>query len=354
MNRKFLDELQSIAMESIGMERPAVDPYAGSECAEEYTTLDAYDAAMVAMESYEDALFAEAFEAQELALESAGLSFGEINKFEGELAMESVANAVKRGAYGVEIQVKKVIQKIAKLVVAVFDYFMVADGKFKSYNKLFVKYKAKLEKSTLVAKEPKEGEEAKEKTFKIRNYGDLNLRHTNFVNAAALAGLSDILTAIKGSNLAGIESGILKVAGEGKTVTEGAEGQFIADIKKDFKKDIEDSKKAFTEGTTTEDMSFDAAKRHLLAVANAAIKNTASDVKYKADFAKVKAGINKLGAGKKDDDVDAATVAKLQKLSIILTAYRNKLSAEYKLLASAYQGTLADMAKVIAAGSKAD
>lgn len=352
MDKNFLNELQSIAMESIGLEMPAVDPYAGSECAEELIALDVVDRAEVAMESYEEALFAEAFEAQEVALESEGLTFGEIEKFNSELAMESVTNAIKRGAYGVEIQVKKLVQKIAKLVVAIFDYFMVADGKFKSYNKLFKKYRAKLEVAKYEAKEPKEGQEAKEKTFKIRKYPDLAARHAAFETMAGAAGLANLLTSIKSSDLDKIEEGIVTLSGVANKPADGTEGQFIADVKKKFKEDIDASKKAFTEDTVTEEMSFADAKSYLLGVSKAAEAQTAKDVKYKADFAKVKAGINKLGAGKKD--VDAATIARVQKISVVLTAYRNKLSSEYKLLASGYQGTLADMAKVIAAGSFAE
>lgn len=356
MRNEFLDELKSIAMESAGVE-VTIDPYAGSMCSEERLTLDVLDAHEVAMESYTEALFSEAFGAQELALESAELSFEEIKNFNGELSMESVVNAVKRGAYGAQIQVKKIVQKIVKFVMSIFDYLTVADGKFKSYNKLLKKYKDKLNKLNPASSSG----DKEEKEYTIRDWSELSTDKSNFDKSAQVENLKKLLTAASdSSNLTKINDAIFALAGASHGIngadsdpTDDELDKTLQDFKDKVKENLKELKDDFKNKDTKEGTYYEL-KRDVLSWLDQAIKDTAKDVKYKGEIRKIKGKMNKLSDKVlKDDTTNAKLVRKLNKVApAILSAVQQEATLRYKHVAGGYQGLLADAAKLISAGTK--
>lgn len=346
MRNEFLNELKSVAMESIGIEA-TVDAYAGSEVAEELITLDILDSHAVAMESYEEALFAEAFEAQEIALESAELSFADIAKFNGELGMEAVMNAVKRGAYGVQIQVKKIAQKIIKFVMAIVDYFTTADGKFKSYNKLFKKYKDKLSKLNPSSSTG----DKEEKEYTIRNWSNLGEEFEQFKTAANYDGLKAVVEAASNLEPERIKTALLALP-KGATLSSEDIDKALEDWKSTLKDELNEIKDAAKDRDTMEG-SFQTLKSSLMSWAETAITKTSKDIKYKGELKKVKAKMAKLSNKNLKDDDNAETIRAINKCAtVILTGIQKKATLRYKLLTSGYQGLLSDMAKLIAGGTR--
>lgn len=346
MRNEFLNELKSVAMESIGIEA-TVDAYAGSEVAEELITLDILDSHAVAMESYEEALFAEAFEAQEIALESAELSFADIAKFNGELGMEAVMNAVKRGAYGVQIQVKKIAQKIIKFVMAIVDYFTTADGKFKSYNKLFKKYKDKLSKLNPASSTG----DKEEKEYTIRNWSNLGKEFDEFQKSTNYDALKKVAAAASELEPSKIKEALLGLSG-GDVLSNSDIDKGLEDWKTNLKDELTNIKDSVKDRDTMEG-SFQTLKSSLMDWAETAITKTSKDIKYKGELKKVKAKMAKLSNRDLKDGDDAETIRVINKCAtVVLTGIQKKATLRYKLLTSGYQGLLSDMAKLIAGGTR--
>lgn len=344
MRNEFIDELKSIAMESIGI-NVAVDAYAGSEVAEELITLDVIDANAVAMESYEEALFAEAFESQEVALESANLTFGEIAKFNGELGMEAVGNAIKRGAYGAQIQAKKLIQKIVKFIVSIFDYFTVADGKFKSYNKLLKKYKEKLNK---INPSSRASEDRDDKEFTIRKWDNLGTMFTEFKDAANVTDLQALLTAANGSNAISLLKNKLSTMSD---YNENNIDESLSEYKSKLKDELAELKDKYKDRDTVTGTFYDL-KSDIMGWVDTAISDTSKDIKYKGDLKKIKTKVGKLNKDLKDND-SAEDIRFINKVATpVLTAIQKKATLTYKMVTSAYQGLLSDMAKLISGGTQ--
>ena len=367
MRNDFINELKSVAMESIGVQ-VAVDPYAGSSCAEELLTLDHIDEMEVAMESYTESLFGEVFADQELALESAELSFAEIAKFNGELASESVANAVKRGAYGVKIQAKKVIQKIIAVIKSIFTYLTTANGKFKSYNKLFKKYREKLLSTAAPAKD--KDADTKEVTIKVWESGFLGKQHAALTSQnAVVKDLNEALKAAMGGNIPGIISAVGSMGSQhgdtliGKTVAtfptinadtaEEAFDEAMAETKSKFKEELTEEKEKFNNAGEKTERTFDEAKKYLLTLAAEIEKVTREDHNFYKNFKNLDKTIKKVGETKVSDDAAEQRQLRLVgKMTPLLNMVRQGYTVQYKLLTSAYQGVLTDMAKVISAGKK--
>lgn len=345
MKNDFLNELKSIAMESVGVE-VTVDPYAGSECAEELLTLDVLEANAIAMESYEEAMFAEVFEAQELALESAELGMSDIAKFNGELGMEAIGNAVKRGAYGVEIQAKKLLQKIVKLVMSIIDYFTVADGKFKSYNKLLKKYKERLNK---VNPSENTNPDKEEKEYTIRDWSNLHDQFTKFSDEANVEGLKAVMTAATSGALSDLEGKIKALSSllGSESNIDSAMEDFKSKLKDQLSEIKDESKERETISGT-----FYSLRDKLGSIVDKAIADTNKDIKYKGELKKIKAKVGKLNRDLKDTE-NSETIRKINKIAMpVLTAVQKKATLRYKILASGYQGLLADMAKLISGGTR--
>lgn len=390
---EFLKSLQAFGMEGMGTE-VEIEAYASSECAEELIELDNLDQACVAMESMSDAIMEGGLEMQTLALESAGFTLDTASGFSGELSNEAVGNMVKRGYYEVKIQIKKVLQKIWKLIISAIESVMGAEGRLKSYGKLFKKYSDRLSKIN-----PKDAKDGTEREVTIRKWEDLNVPGTietlktiggnngwirtitsglKAINIAA--GVSAIVNGVIGMNSELANSGANAITSEAtdaersermerirqmQTATaEEAERyekefeEFMSNMKgegKDYIKDLVERMK----DVDTDDVPILTAKSNLTSLGRTLQAACNRDLKFKKQLiALKKAWDKKTGEWElKGDDteeqkrVTAAVLRILNKCTPIITAYRMGVSAYYKAVVSNLQGILADMAKVIAKGT---
>lgn len=372
-----------------------VEAYEGSEVAEELIELDNLEAQTVAMESMSDAIMEGALEMQSLALEAAGLDLGTASQFTGELSTESVANMAKRGYYEVKIQVKKVIQKIWKLILSIVDTFMGSEGRLKSYGKLFKKYSERLSKIN-----PKDGKDGEEKEVTIRDWqtagivgqlqqfknlvngGDWIRRATTLVKASNPKECIDSLAETVRAMRIGAYK-ILKFAGKSDTeaysstaritfpatinranmeqLEKDAE-EFLKDM--DIKDQLSDLLENIKEVDTT-DLGIITAKSQLGSIARSLEDECRRDLRFKKDLVKLrKAWDKKTGNWNLDNlavpqgvneqdfkDGCAALLRTLNKFGPVITGMRIAFSKIYSAIASNMQGVLADMAKVIAKGT---
>lgn len=379
MRNDFLDTLQNIALESAGIEAPAIDKYASNPCAEEFMALDDFDNAMIANESFASAALESIFENQLVALESAGLNgMEDIDKFSGELSTEAVVNAVKRGAYNVKIQVKKALSKIWSLIMSIVTMFTGSEGRLKSYGKLCKKYREKLAK---VSPKIKEGKDEKEVT--IRKWDKLKNQISSFKTMAdtnTLKSVKEAVQAVDTKDLSQVVSKILSVADnlgnalgkvDGKSlmpdIKSGSKLKSAADlqaIEKDledsirdssFKSDLEDVVKEIKE-VETEDYSITSAQSTMLNWLSGVETECNSDVKFKKELDSInKSWKKKFGDFELTDaansDQVAAAVRIMNKVGTLIGYIRTALTKHYGAVASNIQGLLADAAKVIAKGT---
>lgn len=383
MRNDFLDTLQNIALESAGIEAPAIDKYASNPCAEEFMALDDFDNAVIANESFAAAALESVFENQLVALESAGLNgMEEIDKFSGELSTEAVVNAVKRGAYNVKIQVKKALGKIWSLITAVVSMLTGSEGRLKSYGKLCKKYREKLSK---VSPKIKEGKDEKE--INIRKWDKVSTQVSNFKSMADVSTIKAIKTALQAVDAKDTTNAVTKIVAVvaafdtemGKVVNSKANGmkfgtkitagssldelnaveKDLEDAIKDsdFKSDMEDVVKELKE-VDTEDYTITTAQSNLLNWLSLVEKECDKDVKFKKEFDNVnKAWKKKFSSYEIDSDNEsesqkiAVLVRIMSKTGTYLGMVRNAMSKYYGAVASNIQGLLADAAKVIAKGT---
>ena len=392
---EFLKSLQAFGMEGMGTE-VEIEAYASSECAEELIELDNIEAMTVAMESMSDAIMEGGLEMQTLALESAGFTLDTASGFTGELSNEAVGNMVKRGYYEVKIQVKKAIQKIWKLIVAIIDHFIGCEGRLKSYGKLFKKYNERLRKV-----HPKEGKDGEDKEVTIRNWKESGIV-TNveilysvggsngwIKNCAGLVKAADVkagTTDIVKATVALLSTAMFqigKMASEKRTETSTAISKAqttiknlesdTADAVEKFEKDFEENTKDLSDAlkeslkdvidamkdVDSDSMNIYTAKDDLLSIGNALEAMCKKDLKFKKELIKLrKAWDKKTGEWDlkdvKDEEKNRVTAAILRifnKCGSFITAYRLAVSQYYKAVVSNMQGVLADMAKVIAKGT---
>lgn len=392
----FLKSLTAFGMEGMNAEVETVDAYEGSEVAEELIEIDNLEAQTVAMESMSDAIMEGALEMQSIALEAAGLDLGTAASFSGELSTEAIANMAKRGYYEVKIQIKKVIQKIWKLILSIVDQAMGSNGRLKSYGKLFKKYKERLSKIN-----PKDGKDGEDKEVTIREWTGLDqqvkdlkalagdngwikkiagkVKSTNVKEAikGLLDGCSDFKDELRkfakqhtkksdkeitsALNVGGtITAGLAKAAAEEleKKVAEALKDLDGKDIINDIVTEIKD--------VESEDMSIWKAKSDLVSLANKLEEECKKDLKFKNDLIKLRKawdkktgefnlnGMTDKAGNEVSQDVKDATAAILRTLNMfgpVITGYRMFLSKIYSAVASNLQGCLADMAKVIAKGT---
>ena len=392
---EFLKSLQAFGMEGMGTE-VEIEAYANSECAEELIELDNIDAATVAMESMSDAIMEGGLEMQTLALESAGFTLDTASGFTGELSTEAVGNMVKRGYYEVKIQIKKVVQKIWKLILSIVEQAMGSNGRLKSYGKLFKKYQERLSKLN-----PKDTKDGEDKEVTIRNWSKLDKQVKGIKLLAGDNGwIKEVLTKVKAVNVKEVVEGLLtgcskfkeelkKFAKEYTNATDEQIEEAVklgsdisANLAKDAAEALEkkvaekikdlDAKEYLSEilsiikEVDTEDMSIWTAKSNLLSLANKLEAECKKDLKFKKDLIKLrKAWDKKTGeydlSGMKDKegndasqatkDATAAILRTLNMFGPLITGYRMALSKVYSAVASNLQGALADMAKVIAKGT---
>lgn len=390
---EFLKSLQAFGMEGMGTE-VEIEAYANSECAEELIELDNLDAACVAMESMSDAIMEGGLEMQTLALESAGFTLDTASGFTGELSNEAVGNMIKRGYYEVKIQIKKALQKIWKLIVSAVESLMGAEGRLKSYGKLFKKYSDRLSKIN-----PKDDKDGSEREVTIRKWEDINVPGqidnlktyggnngwirtitTGLKAINVAAGVSAIVNGVIGMNSEFATSGanalgtdasqeerdsrIERIRQMQSDTAEEAERyekefeEFMSNMKgegKDYIKDLTDRMK----DVDTDEVPILTAKTNLTTLGRTLQTACNRDLKFKKQLiALKKAWDKKTGEWElKGDDtenqkrVTAAVLRILNKCTPVITAYRMAVSAYYKAVVSNLQGILADMAKVIAKGT---
>lgn len=154
---------ETLGLES-GMDDFGPELYAGSEVAEELLALDDIDNMVEGLESTSTSILGFALVNQEAALESAGLTINEYDRYSDSLGTEAIVNMVKRGGYNVIIAVKKLLSKVWKFLTSIVDFFMINDGRWKSYSKLAKKYRGKLNKLSIHS-----GEDERDKEYSIRD-----------------------------------------------------------------------------------------------------------------------------------------------------------------------------------------
>ena len=395
--KNFIQDLKNIACESLNIEDTiSVDPYAGMECAEEFMTLDDIENVMVANESFSNALMECAFENQLVALEAAGLNgMNDIRHFNGELSNEAVGNMIKRGAYNIKIQVKKAIGKIWSLIVAGVQYFVGADGRFKSYGKLVKKYADRLSKMNASSNDV----DKDEKEVTIRDWKNIVSNVTEFKTAANVDSIKAITGLVKGVETNGSGFDVSKVLedlykGLNHVMTKGgtsseytnisgsvtdtaalftssnlAEVEKIEkdltdyikdmDVKSDFQQALDEMK-----DVDSDSVEISKAQSELLGYARQLEGELKKDIKFKKELGRLKSAWDKAfgkfeikgsgtnGAIETADKIRAVQVRCLAKLSSLIADWKMMLGKWYGAVASNIQGFLADMAKVLAKGTK--
>ena len=395
----FLKSLTAFGMEGMNIEVESVEAYEGSEVAEELMEIDNLEAQTIALESMSDAIMEGALEMQNLALEAAGLELGTASQFTGELSTESVANMAKRGYYEVKIQVKKVIQKIWKLILSIVDQVMGSDGRLKSYGKLFKKYSERLSKIN-----PKDGKDGDEREVTIREWEKAGVV-ADVKSLKLLAGdsgwIKKITSGIKAvkveDSIQGLLDGCKDFKAEVKNflmkaggMKDGEANKVVAQIPninakwskskaEAIEKAVEESLKDLDakewvnelvekiKDVDSEDYPILTAKANLLSIGRALEEECKKDLKFKKDLIKLrkawdkktgewdltdlKAADGKSEASQDAKDAIAAILRTLNKFGPVITGYRMVLSKIYSAVASNMQGCLADMAKVIAKGT---
>lgn len=409
----FLKSLTAFGMEGMNAEETVVEAYAGSECAEELIELDNLDNMTAAMESMADAIMENGLGAQTMALEAAGYSLDTASGFTGELSTEAIGNMVKRGYYEVKIQVKKAIEKLWKLVLALYESLVGSEGRLKSYGKLFKKYKERLSKV-----HPKEGKDGEDKEVTIREWdkakidtqldtltkmggdwikslisgvkaldmkkgvkeiADAALGLVNEIYTAAVPQSANNPKAIPAEDKTGV--GVGKKLNDLKTAANSLSNVDLGNIDKDVADAMEKAEKDFSEklkdDTTLSDlkdaikdmrdvdsdeMSIYDAKNKLYSLATTLEAKCKKDLKFKKNLISLrKAWDKKVGQwklGTQDNTntsavqrVSSSVVRILGSFGSLITGYRLYVSSYYKAVASNLQGVLADMAKVIAKGT---
>lgn len=168
---------ETLGLES-GMEDFGPELYAGSEVAEELLALDDIDHMVEGLESTSTSILGFALVDQEAALESVGLTINEYDRYSGSLGTEAIVNMVKRGGYNVIIAVKKLLSKVWKFLTSIVDFFMINDGRWKSYSKLAKKYRGKLNRLAIHS-----GEDERDKEYAIRDVAGASTFVNGFISA---------------------------------------------------------------------------------------------------------------------------------------------------------------------------
>lgn len=338
------------------MDEFVAEKYAGSEVAEELLALDDIDNIEAGMESATESIVGFGLMEQEAALESQGLELTQFNRYEGSLGNESLVNMAKRGGYNIVIAIKKAVSKIWKFFMSIIDFFIICDGRWKSYSKLAKKYREKMNRLKAHT-----GEKEADKTYSIRNVAEA----TNFVESI-----------INGMN------SFKRVQPSGDTATAYAEsvcGAIVA-VMIDFmyaanpkvkleeellkshpdtaKERFAEAKEELMEGIKTiresDDVAVDAAKSALLTALSKIETATKKDIRWFKEYKKmskdVDKAIEKLGKDKDSitDEQHQYLLTQLGSMSQGLVEFKKVANLSMKNVGSCIQMVLADAAKVIA------
>lgn len=374
---------ETLGLES-GMEDFGPELYAGSEVAEELLALDDIDNMVEGLESTSTSILGFALVNQEAALESAGLSMNEYDRYSDSLGTEAIVNMVKRGGYNVIIAVKKLLSKVWKFLTSIVDFFMINDGRWKSYSKLAKKYRGKLNKLSIHS-----GEDERDKEYSIRDVETAatfvdgfitairNFRPESFTadpthNDTDAQQLADfalkqyttlvgaVSTALNtaggaGSNLSALGPDARRAAGGAGTNT-GSGTTVNLEGMKDRIDVFKDAVKERVETIREEnDHSIEEAKRLIQRALITIEGATRRDVKWFRQWKKmdkmVDRAIEKLGNERADATTPAATrdnlLTELGVASQSLLEFKKMINIVMKEVGSAIQMILADAAKVI-------
>lgn len=374
---------ETLGLES-GMDDFGPELYAGSEVAEELLALDDIDNMVEGLESTSTSILGFALVNQEAALESAGLTINEYDRYSDSLGTEAIVNMVKRGGYNVIIAVKKLLSKVWKFLTSIVDFFMINDGRWKSYSKLAKKYRGKLNRLSVHS-----GEDERDKEYSIRDVETAatfvdgfitairNFRPENFTadptsNDTDAQQLADfalrqyttlvgaVSTALNtasgtGSNLSALGPDARRAAGgagtnTGSGTTVNLEG--MKDRIDEFKDVVKERVETIREAN---DHSIEEAKRLIQRALITIEGATRRDVKWFRQWKKmdkmVDRAIEKLGNERADATTPAATrdnlLTELGVASQSLLEFKKMINIVMKEVGSAIQMILADAAKVI-------
>jgi hypothetical protein len=374
---------ETLGLES-GMDDFGPELYAGSEVAEELLALDDIDHMVEGLESTSTSILGFALVDQEAALESAGLTINEYDRYSGSLGTEAIVNMVKRGGYNVIIAVKKLLSKVWKFLTSIVDFFMINDGRWKSYSKLAKKYRGKLNRLAIHS-----GEDERDKEYAIRDVAAASTFVEGFINAirnyrpnsfTAPAGstnpeaqdlaefvlresdrlMVDVFTSINsnvnGANLSTMSNDARRAAGgmrtQGGTVTANLEG--MKDRLNEFKDRLKERVETLREEN---DHSIEESKRLIQRALITIEGATRRDIKWFRQWKKmdkmVDRAIEKLGSERPDGanstaaDTREDLLTQLGVLSQNLLEFKKCVNMVMKEVGSAIQMILADAAKVI-------
>lgn len=374
---------ETLGLES-GMDDFGPELYAGSEVAEELLALDDIDNMVEGLESTSTSILGFALVNQEAALESVGLSMNEYDRYSDSLGTEAIVNMVKRGGYNVIIAVKKLLSKVWKFLTSIVDFFMINDGRWKSYSKLAKKYRGKLNRLSVHS-----GEDERDKEYSIRDVETAstfvdgfitairNFRPENFTADAtsndtdaqqlaefALRQYTNLVGAVStalntasgtGSNLSALGPDARRAAGgagtnAGSGTTVNLEG--MKDRIDEFKDVVKERVETIREAN---DHSVEEAKRLIQRALITIEGATRRDVKWFRQWKKmdkmVDRAIEKLGNERADAATSAATrdnlLTELGVASQSLLEFKKMINIVMKEVGSAIQMILADAAKVI-------
>lgn len=380
---------ETLGLES-GMEDFGPELYAGSEVAEELLALDDIDHMVEGLESTSTSILGFALVNQEAALESAGLTINEYDRYSDSLGTEAIVNMVKRGGYNVIIAVKKLLSKVWKFLTSIVDFFLITDGRWKSYSKLAKKYRGKLNKLAIHS-----GEDERDKEYSIRDvdgaatfvdsfitairtYRPENFTGGNNATVAEAEQLANhvvnqavslsttvfisINANVAGSGLGNMTSGGRQAAGGMGTNTNGGRTANLEGMKdriEQFKDQLKERVETLREET---EHSVEETKRLIQRALILIEGATRRDIKWFRQWKKmdkmVDRAIEKLGNERIDNnansntpstDVDTrnALLTELGVLSQSLLEFKKCVNMVMKEVGSAIQMILADAAKVI-------
>lgn len=387
-----MNNLIKVINETLGLESGMNDfgpeLYAGSEVAEELLALDDIDNMVEGLESTSTSILGFALVNQEAVLESAGLSMNEYDRYSGSLGTEAIVNMVKRGGYNVIIAVKKLLSKVWKFLTSIVDFFMINDGRWKSYSKLAKKYRGKLNKLAIHS-----GDDERDKEYAIRDVETAStfvdgfitaireFRPGNFTAATgtgtnetdahqlanfALEQYTDLVGAVagalntvagNGSNLSELGQNARRAAGGAGTNGTGGTTVNLEGIK-DRLEQFKDRLKERVETVREEnERSVEEAKRLIQRALITIEGATRRDIKWFRQWKKmdklVDRAIEKLGNERPDaaNATDATTrdnlLTELGVASQSLLEFKKFINIVMKEVGSAIQMILADAAKVI-------
>lgn len=343
MMNNFIANIKAQLGTESSMDDFGIEKYVGSEVAEELLALDDMENLSVGVESMTEAIIGLGLVDQEAALESQGLDIAQFNRFEGTLGNESLTNMVKRGGYNVVIAIKKLVSKIWKFLISIVDFFMICDGRWKSYSKLAKKYRGKINSLKIHT-----GEKEEDKTYSIRDVAEAAKFIKEQINAVSnvkrVQPKETDADKFAQEVLDAVEAMVTAVTGSATATgtNEGAKERFSQ-----FKEAFDDQIKEIREA----DEKSVADAKSLLQSALLTIETSCKkDIKWFKEYKKISKDVEKSieKLGKTDNStVNDNLLAKLGETSQKLVEFKRTINYTMKEVGSAIQMVLADAAKVI-------